>query len=149
MNQRGLSDADKELVRQWVKEGTPFGDAADLPEKQNFTVGWQLPRVPDLVVEMRKKPFTVPADGTVDYQYFVVDPKFKEDKWVSAVEVVPGNRSVVHHSIVFIRPRDGTELPDIGWLGAYVPGQTGIEFDPTRARFIPAGSKLVLSLIHI
>ena len=143
LNQRGLSDADKELVRQWVKEGTPFGDAADLPEKQNFTVGWQLPRVPDLVVEMRKKPFTVPADGTVDYQYFVVDPKFKEDKWVSAVEVVPGNRSVVHHSIVFIRPRDGTELPDIGWLGAYVPGQTGIEFDPTRARFIPAGSKLV------
>ena len=142
-NQRGLSDADKELVRQWVEEGTPFGDAADLPEKQTFTAGWQLPRAPDLVVEMRKQPFTIPADGTVDYQYFVVDPKFKEDKWVCAAEVIPGNRSVVHHSIVFIRPRDGTKLPDLGWLGAYVPGQTNLEFDPTRARFVPAGSKLV------
>ena len=142
-NERRMSDKDKELIRQWVKDGTPFGDAANLPEKQSFTAGWQLHKAPDLVVEMRKKPFTVPADGTVDYQYFVVDPKFKEDKWISAAEVVPGNRSVVHHSIVFIRPRDGTELPDIGWLGAYVPGQSNIKFDPTRARFVPAGSKLV------
>jgi len=143
LNERRLSDADKELVRQWVKEGTPFGDATELPEKQTFTSGWQMPRAPDLVVEMRKKPFTVPAEGNVDYQYFVVDPKFTEDKWVCAAEVVPGNRSIVHHSIVFIRPRDGTQLPDLGWLGAYVPGQTSIKFDPTRARFIPAGSKLV------
>ena len=143
LNQRGLSDADKELVRQWVDDGTPFGDAADLPEKRTFTPGWQLPRAPDLVVEMRQEPFKIPADETVDYQYFVVDPEFKEDKWISAAEVVPGNRSVVHHSIVFIRPRDGLELPDIGWLGAYVPGQTNIKYDPTRARFVPAGSKLV------
>ena len=142
-NQRGLSDSDKELVRQWVRDGAPLGDAADLPKKQTFTAGWNLPRAPDLVIEMRKKPFDIPADGTVDYQYFVVDPKFKEDKWVSAAEVVPGNRSVVHHSIVFIRPRDGTDLPGIGWLGAYVPGQTNLEFEPTRARFVPAGSKLV------
>ena len=142
-NQRELSDADKELVRQWVREGTPFGNAADLPKKQTFTAGWQLPRAPDLVVEMRKQPFTIPADETVDYQYFVVDPKFTEDKWVSAAEVVPGNRSVVHHSIVFIRPRDGTDLPGIGWLGAYVPGQTNLKYEPTRARFVPAGSKLV------
>ena len=142
-NQRRLSDKDKELIRQWVKDGTPFGDATELPEKRTFTAGWKLPKTPDLVVEMRKRPFTVPADGTVDYQHFVVDPKFKEDKWISAAEVVPGNRSVVHHSIIFIRPRDGTELPDIGWLGAYVPGQSNIKFDPTRARFVPAGSKLV------
>jgi len=108
LNERRLSDADKELVRQWVNEGTPFGDATELPEKQTFTSGWQMPRAPDLVVEMREKPFTVPAEGNVDYQYFVVDPKFKEDKWVCTAEVVPGNRSIVHHSIVFIRPRDGT-----------------------------------------
>ncbi len=142
-NQRELSDEDKMLVRQWVSEGTPFGDASDLPKKQTFTAGWQLPRAPDLVIEMRKQPFVIPAEGTVDYQYFVVDPKFKEDKWVSAAEVIPGNRSVVHHSIVFIRPRDGTDLPGIGWLGAYVPGQSTLEFEPTRARFVPAGSKLV------
>lgn len=143
LNERRMSDADKKLIRQWVKDGTPFGEATDLPGKQTFTAGWQLPKAPDLVLPMRKRPFTIPADGTVDYQFFVVDPKFKEDKWISAAEVVPGNRSIVHHSIVFIRPPDGTDLPDIGWLGAYVPGQKNIKFDPSRARFVPAGSKLV------
>ena len=143
LNDRRMSEEDKDLVRQWVAEGAPFGDAADLPEKQTYTQGWRLPRQPDLVLPMQQRPFTVPADGSVDYQYFVVDPKFTEDKWVSAVEVIPGNRSVVHHSIVFIRPPNGEKLPDIGWLGAYVPGQQSIGFSDSRARFIPAGSKFV------
>ena len=142
-NDRRMTEADKNLVRKWVAEGTPFGDAADLPEKQTYVQGWRLPKQPDLVLPMQKRPFTVPADGSVDYQYFVVDPKFTEDKWVSAVEVIPGNRSVVHHSIVFIRPPNGKKLPDIGWLGAYVPGQQSIGFSESRARFVPAGSKLV------
>ena len=142
-NDRRMSEADKDLISQWVADGTPFGDAADLPEKQTYVEGWRLPRQPDLVLPMQKRPFTVPADGSVDYQYFVVDPKFTEDKWISAVEVIPGNRSVVHHSIVFIRPPNGKKLPDIGWLGAYVPGQQSIAFSPSRARFVPAGSKFV------
>ena len=143
LNDRRMNETDKELVRKWVKDGTPYGDAADLPDKTIYTTGWRLPQEPDLVVPMRKNPFTIPADGSVDYQYFVVDPKFTEDKWVSAVDVTPGNRSVVHHSIVFIRPPNGELLPDLGWLGAYVPGQTGIEFSKSRARFVPKGSKLV------
>ena len=142
-NDRRMSEADKDLVRKWVADGTPFGDAADLPEKQTYTAGWRLPKQPDLVLPMQKRPFTVPADGSIDYQYFIVDPKFTEDKWISAVEVIPGNRSVVHHSIVFIRPPNGKKLPDIGWLGAYVPGQQSIASSPSRARFVPAGSKLV------
>ena len=143
LNDRRMDEADKDLIRQWVNDGTPFGDAADLPEKQTYTAGWRLPKQPDLVLPMQKRPFTVPADGSIDYQYFVVDPKFTEDKWVSAVEVIPGNRSVVHHSIVFIRPPNGKKLPDIGWLGAYVPGQQSIDFSASRARFVPAGSKFV------
>ena len=143
LNDRRMSEADKDLIRKWVADGTPFGDAADLPEKQTFTKGWRLPKQPDLVLPMQKRPFTVPADGSIDYQYFVVDPKFTEDKWVSAVEVIPGNRSVVHHSIIFIRPPNGEKLPDIGWLGAYVPGQQSVAFSASRARFVPAGSKFV------
>ena len=143
LNDRRMSEEDKDLIRKWVADGTPFGDAANLPEKPTYVEGWRLPKQPDLVLPMRKRPFTVPAEGSVDYQYFVVDPKFKEDKWVSAVEVIPGNRSVVHHSIVFIRPPNGKKLPDIGWLGAYVPGQQSIGFSESRARFVPAGSKFV------
>ena len=143
LNDRRLREDEKDMIRKWVADGAPFGNAADLPEKQTYVDGWRLPRQPDLVLPMQKRPFTVPADGSVDYQYFVVDPKFTEDKWVSAVEVIPGNRSVVHHSIVFIRPPNGKKLPDIGWLGAYVPGQQSIALSASRARFVPAGSKFV------
>jgi mono/diheme cytochrome c family protein len=142
-NARQLSNAAKDLVRRWVDEGYPIGDETKIPEPLPRAEGWQLPREPDLVLAMRSVPFTVPVDGSVEYQYFVVDPGFKEDKWVSAAEVVPGNRSVVHHSIVFVRPPDGVNTDGIGWLSAYVPGQRPPVYDPTIARKIPAGSKLV------
>ena len=87
--------------------------------------------------------FVVPADGTVEYQYFVVDPGFTEDRWVTAAQVIPGNPAIVHHSIVFIRPPDGARFRGVGWLGAYVPGQRTFLLPPGRARFVPAGSKLV------
>ena len=142
-NARSMSQSDITILKQWVDQGTPEGDTSDLPEPFKATEGWRLPREPDVVVEMRKRPFRVPADGTIEYQYFVVDPDFKEDKWVTAAEVIPGNRSVVHHSIVFIRPPDGERPRGAGMLAAYVPGQTPLSYDSGRARLVPRGSKLV------
>ena len=142
-NSRGLSDKDKKLIRTWVDEGAQLGDPNEMPEPNKYTTGWRLPKKPDVVISMRDRPFKIPADGTVDYQYFVVDPGFKEDKWVSAAEIIPGNRAVVHHSIVFIRPPDGKIGFGMNWLEAYVPGQVPFKYIPSRARKIAAGSKLV------
>ena len=72
---------------------------------------------------MQQAPYEVAAEGTIEYQYFVVDPQFKEDRWVRHAQLMPSNRSVVHHGIVFIRPPDGITIQGIGWLTAYVPGQ--------------------------
>src|SRR5207253_1159120 len=47
---------------------------------------------------------SIPASGTLEYKYFEVPTNFTEDKWVKAFEVRPGDRSVVHHIIVFGRP---------------------------------------------
>jgi hypothetical protein len=95
---------------------------------------------------MRDEPFSIPAEGTIDYQYFVADPGFTEDRWVTGAEVLPGNRSVVHHCIVFIRPPDGTELPGLGWLTAYVPGQRTLAMPAGMGRRVPAGSRLVFQM---
>ena len=37
------------------------------------------------------------ATGTIDYQFFVIDTGFTEDKWIQAAEVKPSCRAVVHH----------------------------------------------------
>ena len=142
-NERHMTESEKKIFADWLVQGAPFGSAEELPDEISFVEGWRLPQDPDLIVAMTKEPFVVSATGTVEYQYFVADPGLKEDTWIAAAEVIPGNRSVVHHSIVFIRPPDGTRFRGIGWLAAYVPGQSNLELNQTHAKLIPAGSKLV------
>ncbi len=89
-NARHMSAEDKQVLRDWVAAGAPYGNAADLPPSPPPARTWHLSRDPDQVISMRKRPFVVPAEGTVEYQYFVVDPGFKEDKWVIGAEVIPG-----------------------------------------------------------
>lgn len=145
-NARAMPAADQQVIRDWVSAGAPFGDPADLPEPTEYLAGWQLPKEPDQVVSMREGTYWVPAEGTVEYQYFVVDPGFKEDKWVSAAQIIPGDRGVVHHAIAFIRPPDGQWFRGIGWMTAYVPGQRLSGFKGGYARRVPAKSKIVFQM---
>ncbi len=145
-NARNMPDSDKQVLRDWVNSGMPYGDAAELPPPQEYASGWQLGREPDAVLKMRERPFHVPASGTVEYQYFVVDPHFEEDRWISAAQVIPGNRGIVHHVIVFVRPPDGTDARGVGYLTAYVPGQRCVPLPPGHARRVPAGSKFVFQM---
>ena len=131
-----------------MKNGCPEGDPADLPEPRKFTDGWQLPREPDLVLAMEES-FEVPPDAGRDgvpYQHFRVPTGFTEDKWIVAAEVRPGNRAVVHHTIVYVEPPGGRRRRDWTFLSAYVPG---LRYDPLpagAAKCIPAGSKLVFEM---
>ncbi|MEL6105014.1 MAG: redoxin domain-containing protein [Planctomycetota bacterium] len=146
LGERRLPESLRDTIATWIDEGMAAGDPSDAPSAGHWTSGWHLSTPPDLEIEMRAKPFVVPADGTVEYQYFVVDPKWTEDRWVRTAQVIPGNRSVVHHSIVFVRPPDGSRFEGIGWLGAYVPGQRAIELPDGHARLVPANSKFVFQM---
>lgn len=145
-NARFMPEADKQILRDWVAAGMPYGNSSDLPPRPEFATGWQLGKEPDLVLKMRDRSYHVPATGTIEYQYFVVDPKFEEDKWVSAAQVIPGNRPTVHHCIVFVRPPDGSDVRGVGYLTGYVPGQRSFRMAPGHARRIPAGSKFVFQM---
>lgn len=147
-NARRLLPEEKELIAQWVENGQPEGDTADLPEPRVFAEGWQIPE-PDAVFYMADEPFHVPADGVVDYIHYEVDPGFTEDKWVKAVEARPGNRSVVHHIIVSVREpgedADGA-FRRRGGLCGYAPGMQARNYPEGVGTFIPAGSKLVFQM---
>jgi hypothetical protein len=98
-NERRLSDKEKDTIAKWVTFGSPKGDPADLPPAPVYASGWNIGK-PDAVFTMPEA-FDVPAQGTIEYQYFDVPTNFTEDKWIQAIEVHPGNRAVVHHVIVF------------------------------------------------
>lgn len=149
-NDRLLTDAEKQLVFDWVAAGAPQGDPQQAPPPRQFTAGWTLPREPDVVIPIHKLPYRVPPTGEVRYQYFTVDPGFKEDKWLAAAEIQPGNRAVVHHILAFARARgqrqDADEGGAQGFLVGYVPGMRAEPYPTGMAKKIPAGSQLLFQI---
>jgi len=149
-NDISLSAEEKQLIYDWVANGAPYGDPADMPtQRREFVEGWQMPEDPDVVIYMADEPYTVAANGTVEYQYFSVDPGFTEDKWIKYAECLPGNRSVVHHIIVFVNPPEGANTRDIqsyGLLSGYAPGTRPFDYGDNMAKFVAAGSKLTFQL---
>ncbi len=154
-NERRLSDAQKRLIAEWVALGCPEGN----PESQPITPelppagDWKIGK-PDAVFSIPRE-FTVPAEGIVEYQHFNVDTGFATDVWVSAIEIRPGNRRVVHHCSVFLQPPGVTgnnDLSETGALGSFFLGGITAGTDPVKwptgmAKRIPAGWHLHI-VIH-
>jgi len=167
-NDRRLSELEKNTLIRWTDAGAPQGDPKDLPPLPKFTEGWVI-GTPDVVLSMTK-PFTVTASGTIAYQYFTISTNFAEDKWVQAIEVRPGTRSVVHHILVFVRqkggppsgpafmpvvpkmppPKDPSAAPNQLGPGTLIatnaPGTNAMIFEPSQAIRVPAGAQLVFQV---
>ncbi len=147
-NDTSLSKEEKDQIYKWVANGAPEGNPKKLPEARKFAGTYMMPFEPDLIVPMADEAFEVPAEGTVEYKYFRVNPNFTEDKWVKTAECLPDNRGVVHHIIVFIRPPEGTpgNIAAFGHLTGYAPGTRPHVLPEGMAKFVPAGSELVFQL---
>ncbi|MGA2882324.1 MAG: thiol-disulfide isomerase [Bryobacteraceae bacterium] len=160
-NDRSLSQTQIDTIAAWVNRGAPAGDPKDAPPPRQWPQGWNI-GTPDAVFEMPSA-FSIPAAGAVDYQYLILPTHFTEDRWVQKVEVRPGDRSTVHHAVVYIRepgskwlegePREtafsvpiakGFTTSDI--LMVYTPGNSFDDWKPGIAKRIKAGSDLVLQM---
>jgi Tfp pilus assembly protein PilF/mono/diheme cytochrome c family protein len=91
-------------IADWVSQGAPEGEKAEIPPLPKFTDGWQL-GPPDLIVEAPEA-FTLQADGTDVYHNFVLSPKIDRRRFVRAIEVRPGDgpdvKRIVHHANVIL-----------------------------------------------
>lgn len=145
-NARRLSESELQLIRDWVAAGAPEGDPQELPPAPVFNSGWQMGREPDLVIPMSETPYEVPATGVIKYQYFSVDLNFTEDKWIAGVEVIAGNREIVHHVIALAMKPGSHADAESGMLGAYAPGNRYVPFPKGMAKRIEAGSRMVFQL---
>ena len=149
VNDARLSEEEKRLLAEWATAGAPQGDPKSLPEPPKFVDAWMIPQ-PDEIIYMSPEPFNVPANGVVPYQVFVVDPGWKEDRWISSIELRPGNRSVVHHILVFALPAEANTFDplraDESYFAGFAPGLVPDQLPSGFARPIPAGSKLLFNV---
>ena len=157
-DERRLTDAQIQLIQAWVKQGMPEGKPEERPAPPKFSSGWMLGE-PDLVVEMPAG-FHVPADGPDIYRNIVIPLGLTEDKWVTAIDMRPSARSVVHHVLYFgdptgnihNHPREGAEPGFSGMraggatvpLGGFAVGAQPHFFPDGLAMEVAKGSDLVI-----
>jgi peroxiredoxin len=96
-NARALSIKELDTLAAWEKAGCPEGNPKDAPAPLKLTEGWRFGE-PDLVLEVPED-FHVGAAGKDEFRVFVLPANLKEDKYVVAYEVKPGNAAVVHHTL--------------------------------------------------
>ena len=148
-NDRSLTDAELSTVLQWIDDGAPMGDPADMPPPREFLdpTRWHLAEQfgePDMI--LRTTPYTVAELGQDKWWRPVVETGITEPRWVRAIEVkpsFPGGRQAVHHVMAYLiqeeteyeglprnlsprQRRSGTFMEHaIGKVGEVFPEDTG------------------------
>ncbi len=141
-----LSDAEIATISNWVDHGSPEGNPADLPKPRVFSDldKWQIGK-PDIVVSM-KKPYRLKANGQDEYYDVDIDPGFKEDVYIEAVETKPDlGFKVVHHATTNLI-EDPEDDPVGLFLNEYAVGKNADIFPENSGRLIRAGSKIHFNL---
>jgi len=155
-NDPRLNPSEIDTLKRWASGGAKKGQ----PRPARFESGSLAPGA----VFSPPAPIRVPAAGPIDYQHIIVPTGFQTDRWVTAIDVRPGDRRVVHHAVVFVRP------PASRWLreypagaafmakspkglsafdeviGTYLPGAGPQRLPDGHAKLIPAGSDLIFQI---
>jgi hypothetical protein len=107
------------LIDAWVTGGAVEGKKKDARPLLRWTNNWTIDG-PSIVVSLPRA-FEVPANATLDYQYVILPVDLAEDRWASAVEIHPSDRSIVHHAVVYVRPKNSNWLRNVPPLTMYAP----------------------------
>ena len=150
-NANYLSNEKLQTLVHWIDAGAPRGKGKDpLKTVKPVTTEWQLGK-PDLIVEVPA--YEVPATGVIDYFNHTIDLPFNEDRYVRAVQFIPGDNRVLHHLLSYIsspdfdRSKGVTEENVRDFLEGYAPGKTDATVFPKNTGvFIPAGYKLIMQM---
>lgn len=110
-----LTDVEIATLKAWDEAGAPEGDPKDAPPPRAIPSA-DLPET-NLVLAPKQSYVT---SGTSDqFRCFVLDaPALETGAYVSGAHVVPGNRKVVHHAVVFTDPK-GVQAAKAGPDGSF------------------------------
>ncbi|MGH1469803.1 MAG: hypothetical protein ACRBCS_01315 [Cellvibrionaceae bacterium] len=150
-NARYISNKDLQTLVHWIDAGSPKGDIQSDP-----LVGLEWPDIrdwqlgePDYIVKAPKH--EIPATGVIDYINKDIELTFDEDKWVKAVQFIPGDPGVLHHLLTYVTgPQEDFDGGEGGnnsiarrFLEGYAPGKIdSMTFPEDTGVFIPKGHKL-------
>jgi len=138
-NVKPLAARDLDVLLTWAAGGTPAGPPVAAPAPAPPSPSWPLGE-PDLALSAPE--FTLRSDVGEDVQEFRLATDAREPRWLRAVDVLPGDPTIVRGATVAIA--DDTDIAGREQLLAlWVPGDTPISADGAGF-LLPAGAELVL-----
>lgn len=147
-----LAVEEQQKLVQWIEAGAQKdGDSDPLAELTWPETKWALGE-PDLIVKV--PPQTIPATGVLDYITVEVPIELERDRWVRASQYIPGDRTVLHHTLNDLVPPGATGRrgflgggdPNQANITAYIPGAEPAIEPPNTGGLLQAGSTLRLQL---
>jgi hypothetical protein len=158
---RILSASQIATIAQWVDDGAPEGNPANAPVPPTFS---NAPAITNPTITGQIPAFTSTATTADIYQCFVIPTNRATDEYITAVEVIPGNTSIVHHVLVF-QDTSGKPAqldaadPNPGYLNfggtgsnsskliaTYVPGSQPNFLPNGMGILLPKGANIVLQI---
>ncbi len=142
IHQRVLDPADITAINDWVNAGGMEGDPNIAPPIPS-NINGEIIESPDYSFTLDA--YTSTATTNDEYRCFVVSNPYNTTQYIQGIEVVPGNRNIVHHALVFVDNASGPPNWDNGngytcfgstnsnssrLITSYAPGQ-GADFYPT------------------
>ena len=151
INDMVLVDEDAQKIVHWIEAGSPKDGITDplttlvWPETE-----WAFGE-PDYIVEIPEQ--SIPATGILDYYNVMVELELEEDRWVRASQYIPGDRTVLHHTLhSLVAPgetRGGSLLggePDRPDIAPYIPGQAPRMEPPNTGGLLKAGTRIAMQM---
>ena len=164
--ERRLTEKQLALIEAWVAKGAPEGGVTSRPPRPDFITGWRLGS-PDLVITLDGD-YTLSASGPDVFRNFVLPAPVDRKRYVRAIEIRPGPKTVVHHANVLIdrqrtlRRRDGKDgFPGFPGMDVQIesrnfdpeshflfwkPGTTTLEEPENMAWQLDPGTDLILNM---
>ncbi|MCP5358493.1 MAG: hypothetical protein H7A06_10160 [Pseudomonadales bacterium] len=146
-----LAVEDQQKLIHWIEAGAQKdGDVDPLANLEWPATKWALGE-PDLIIQV--PPQTIPATGVLDYITVEVPIELDRDRWVRASQYLPGDRTVLHHTLnELVAPGArrtgflGGGDPDQANITAYIPGAEPAIEPPNTGGLLKVGSTLRLQL---
>ncbi|HEU4718904.1 MAG TPA: T9SS type A sorting domain-containing protein [Bacteroidia bacterium] len=159
-NERKLSASQIQTISDWVNNGAQQGNSSQAPTPPTYTNTPVLANA-DLVLQMPAYTVNTPTDL---YRCFVMPSGISQNEYITKMEVIPGNRSCVHHVLVYqdqsstcINLDNNDPGPGYTWfgdvgsstatlIGGWVPGQGVWELPPNMGVELMANTNIIMQI---
>ena len=133
LNERTLTEEERDLLVRWAEAGGPRG-GGEAPPPPEFDTGWEL-GPPDLVVRP-SEPIVLAAGKEDVFRNLVIPTGLDSVRYVRTVDLRPGSARNVHHAILNVDETGAARRADSAASGPGFPGMDIGSARPPEGTFV-------------